>query len=315
MNAYGGGLADVGLPFITPRAESGDDSVLGKLLNPFRDKFTTDPILNNRVTDDFYAKVDELQTVANSADATEEDKLIASYMLSESSEISDLWEKRREIQSSDLPDSTKFEQMHAVKEEINNRMFDALESYENVNINGRYATIDGHRFNKDNSGKWWELKPKKADGTDNGYYKNEQEHLNVLGITPEQYWNNQEYYHEQYNMAVYRPGEYALTEVFGGYDDYMRITGDWSELVTGKNDSGQWNTTVNKKTVGNIIYDLDIPEVEKHILYKSIYNYTDSHNREILEYIDNRDDISWDEMKKIVIELGFTVDENNDIHW
>lgn len=315
MNSYGGGLADVVLPFLTPRAESGSDSILGKVLNPFRDKFTTDPVLNNRVTDDFYAKVDELQAVANSEDATEEDKLIASYMLSESSEISDLWEKRREIQSSDLPDSTKFERMREVKEEINNRMFDALDSYDNVKITGKYATIDGHRFNKDDSGKWWELKPKKADGTDNGYYKNEQEHLNVLGITPEQYWNNQEYYHEQYNMAVYRPGEYALTEVFGGYDDYLRITGDWSDLVTGKNDSGQWNTTVNKKTVGNIIYGLDIPEIEKHILYKSIYNYTDTHNRKILEYLDSRDDINWNEMKKIVIELGFTVDENDNIRW
>ena len=315
LNSYGGGLADIMLPFYTPRAESGEDSFIGKVLNPFRDKFTTDPVLNNRVTDDFYDKVDELQTVANSADATEKDKLIASYMISESSAISDLWEKRREIQSSDLPDSAKFEQMRAVKEEINSRMFEAMESYEDVKITGKYATLNGHRFNKDDSGEWWELKPKKADGTDNGYYKNEQEHLKVLGITPEEYWNNQEYYHEQYNMAIYRPGEYALTKVFGGYDDYMSITEDWSSLATGKNEKGEWNNTVNKKAVGDIIYNLNIPEIEKHILYKSIYNYTDTHNREILEYIDNRGDISWDEMKKIVIELGFTVDENDTIHW
>lgn len=314
LNNYGGGLADVVLPFLTPRAESGSDSFIGKLLNPFRDKFSTDPVLNNRVTDDFYDKVDELKAVANSADATEEDKLISSYMISESSAISDLWEKRREIQSSDLPDSTKFERMREIKEEINRRMFDALDSYENVKVTGKYATVGGHRFNKDDSGKWWELTPKKSDGTDNGYYTNEQDHLKVLGITPEQYWNNQEYYHEQYNTAIYRPGEYALTKVFGGYDDYMNLTKDWSDLVTGKNEKGEWNTTVNKKEVGNIIYNLNIPEIEKHILYKSIYNYTDTHNREILEYIDNRG-FTWDEMKKIVIELGFTVDENNRIHW
>lgn len=315
LNNYGGGLADVMLPFFTPRAESGTDSFIGKLLNPFRDKFSVDPVLNNRVTDDFYDKVDELKAIANSADATEEDKLIASYMISESSAISDLWKKRREIQSSDLPDSTKFERMREVKEEINSRMFNALGGYENVKITGKYATVDGHRFNKDDSGEWWELKPKKSDGTDNGYYMNEQNHLKVLGITPEQYWNNQEYYHEQYNMAIYRPGEYALTEVFGGYGDYMSITEDWSDLVTGKNAKGEWNSTVNKKEVGDIIYNLNIPEIEKHILYKSIYNYTDSHNLEILEYIDSRNDITWEEMKKIVIELGFTVDENNMISW
>jgi hypothetical protein len=54
LNSYSGVIGDVLLPMGTPKAESPDDTLLGKLVAPLKDKFTTDAVLNHRVTGDFY---------------------------------------------------------------------------------------------------------------------------------------------------------------------------------------------------------------------------------------------------------------------
>ena len=63
------------------------------------------------------------------------------------------------------------------------------------------------------------------------------------------------------------------------------------------------------------IYSLDIPEIEKHILFKSQYSYTNKHNYKIINYLNEREDISYEEMESVLTELGFKVDKKGRITW
>ena len=54
---------------------------------------------------------------------------------------------------------------------------------------------------------------------------------------------------------------------------------------------------------------------EKIILFKSEYNADDTYNHDIIEYLNERDDISYQEMETILKYLGFKVDSNGNITW
>ena len=62
-----------------------------------------------------------------------------------------------------------------------------------------------------------------------------------------------------------------------------------------------------KEKVAEYINNLDADYGEKIILFKSEYNADDTYNYEIIDYLNNREDISYEEMVAILKELGFTV--------
>jgi hypothetical protein len=49
-------------------------------------------------------------------------------------------------------------------------------------------------------------------------------------------------------------------------------------------------------------------------LFKSEYKADDSMNMDIIEYLDSREDIDYDQMVTILRELDFTVEGNN-VYW
>ena len=57
------------------------------------------------------------------------------------------------------------------------------------------------------------------------------------------------------------------------------------------------------------INNLDADYYTKIILWKNEYNSDDTYNNEIIEYLNNNDDISEEEMREILLKLGFEVDE------
>lgn len=321
LNQYSGGIGDVLLPMMTPRAESGDDSKYGFLTAPLRDKFTTDSVINSQVVSDYYDTKDALAVKANSSKATEDDYFRDLYMDTVGWELSDLYKQKREIQNSDLPDSEKYAQSRALQEQIVERMKQSLNSYDNINASGVYAEIGDKRFNKDpESGKWYEIKPKNADGSDNWYYQKEQEVTKGLGISYEEYWNNR----EEYNYAYDKPGRYAIAQTVGGYDTYMEYYDaleNWqsdSYISADKDSKGNSISGSRKKKVLDYINGLDIDYGERIILYRTVYSSKSDkrkYNQDIIDYLNGRDDISYDEMKSILEELEMEVDSNGNITW
>lgn len=383
LDQYSGVVGDTVLPFHTPKAESPSDSFLGKVVSPLRDIFTTDSVLNNRVTGDFYDTLEAAEAQAKSKDATMSDKLRSGILISANVEISKLMKEQREIQTSDLPDSEKYQRNRELKEEINSLQKDALDSLKSVFTDGIYAEAGDKRFNyseeddtwwevkpeladgkenwyyiqeqlshdklgmsyadfwngkkppedfegktyyaeyngkrynydvEDNS--WYEIKPKKKNGDDNYYYEQEQLAHDKLGVSYEDFWNNREEYMDA-NYVSDRWGEpfYETAKNVFGSEHFAEIASGMADISADKDENGESIIGSRKRKMEEYIYGLDIPDIEKHILFKSQYSYTNKHNYEIIDYLNDREDISYEQMESILKELGFRVDAHGNIRW
>ena len=120
---------------------------------------------------------------------------------------------------------------------------------------------------------------------------------------------------EEFEYAKKNPEKYALAKAVGGYDTYTVYVDALGDIETDKDKWGQSIKNSRTPKVYDYIYSLDIPEIEKHILFKSEYNSFDDHNIEIIEYLNNRDDISYDEMVAILLDLGFKVSADGMVRW
>lgn len=327
IDQYSGVLGDTILPYMTPKSESPIDSPVGKAFAPLRDIFTTDSTLNNRVTGDFYDTLEEVEAKAESPDATPEDKFLSSYLISANVEVSKLMKQQREIQTSDRPDSEKYRLNKELKEQINEIQKKALEGMENLHVNGNYAEAGGKRFNwstnsKTGETRWYEVTPKKADGTDNKYYQKEQEVTHSFGVSYEDYWNNKEAYDDAFYIASgydnEAGGEGSIMEtvknVFG-VEKFANFAGGLADIKSDYDDNGNAIKGSRKKKLQEYISGLDISAAEKYILYKSQYNWDNSHNYDILNYLNDRDDIDLEDKLTICEELGFTVGKDGRITW
>ena len=78
----------------------------------------------------------------------------------------------------------------------------------------------------------------------------------------------------------------------------------------GRSDSG-----TRKANVLDYLNGLDIDYYEKLILFKNEYNADDTYNYEIIEYLNSRQDISYEDTVTILKELGFTVDSKGNVYW
>lgn len=302
LDQYSGGLGDTFLPMLTPAAERGDDSVEGNLIAPLKDKFTTDGVLKNQGVSDFYDKMDELTTKAKASKATDSDVLSYKYMNSVNAELSELYAKKREIQNSNLADGVKYSQVREIQRQINAIAKDSLNTYGNVSISGGYATVGDIHYRK-NNGEWQKITDKQLE--------NQEAVTSGLGISPNEYWSNK----EEYDYAYDNPEKYAVAKSVGGYEAYKTYSGELYDIKADKDASGKSISGSRKNKVIDYINSLDADYGEKLILFKSEYNADDTYNAEIVEYLNGRDDLSYEDRIAILKELGFTVTADGRATW
>ena len=353
LEQYTGGIGDTVLPMLTPAAERGDNSFAGNLLAPLKDKFTTDSVLKNQNVSDFYETKDELTTNAKASKATDEDVLRSKYMNSVNADLSELYAQKREIQNSNLPDSVKYDRVRDIQQQIVDLSKIGLSNYEKISYESdprtgdEYAKI-GDRYFKNNNGEWTKLsddqltkyKATKAagdayyatDGTNHyrwnvpgedsdsepGWYKITDEQLEKqnkvtkgLGISPEDYWGNK----AEYDYAYEHPENYAVAKAVGGYDSYKAYSSELYDIKADKDSNGKSISGSRKEKVIDYINNLDADYGEKIILFKSEYPADDTYNSDILDYLNSRKDLSYDERVTILKKLGFTVTSDGRVRW
>lgn len=301
LNQYSGGVGDVVLPMLTPEAESGDNSLVGNIIAPFKDKFTTDSTMNNQNVSDFYDTVDELTKNAKSSNATDEDVLKYKYINSVQSELSELYKQKREIQNSDLSDAEKYDAVRDIQKQINSLASESLETYKGVYINDGYATV-GDRHYKLKDGEWQKISDDQLE--------KQNEVVDGLGIDPSEYWANK----SEYDFAYEYPEKYAVAKSVGGYEKYKAYSSELYDIKADKDEDGKSISGSRKEKVIDYINNLDADYGERLILFKNEYNADDTYNEEIIDYLNGREDISYDEMVTILTELGFTV-KNGNVYW
>ena len=303
LDQYSGGVGDVFLPMMTPEAERGNDSLLGNMIAPFKDKFTTDSTMNNQNVSDFYDTMDKLTANAKSSKATDEDVLKYKYMNSINSELGKLYAKKREIQSSDLSSAEKYEAVREVQEQIVALTRESLDTYENVQISDGYAVIGDRHYRLTDKGEWQKISEKQLES--------QEDVTGGLGISASDYWSNK----TEYDFAYEYPEKYTVAKALGGYESYKKYSSELYDIKADKDENGKSITGSRKEKVIEYVNGLDIDYGARLIIFKNEYNADDTYNYEIIDYLNSRQDISFEEMATILKELGFDVDSDGNISW
>ncbi len=326
LNQYSGVLGDTVLPFLTPKAESPYDNPVAKVMAPLRDRFTTDVVLNNRVTGDFYEALEAAEVKAQEEGATMEDKLLSSVLIGYNVKVSKLMKQQRGIQGSGLLDSEKFAQNKELKRQINDLEREALEAANQMKITGVYAEAGGNRYNygKDSTTgeeRWFEITPTKKDGTDNWFYKQEQAVTKGLGISPAEYWNHRQMYDDFYYVAAGYDKDSTADDVIEtaravfGYERFAEYASVLKTLRADKDADGNPIRGTKFKKVQAFVDRLDIPDIEKKILMKMQYPSNNRNSYEIVQWLDENDSISRESFVKILGELGYKIDDQGMVTW
>lgn len=296
LNQYSGGVGDMFLPILTPEAERGDDSLVGNMIAPLKDKFTTDSVMNNQNVSDFYDTVDALTRNANSSYATDEDILMSKYINSVNAELGDLYKQKREIQNGTLTDAEKYAAVRRLQEQINELVKESLATYESVNVDNGYATVGDRHYKMNKDGEWEKITDKQLEKQNSV--------TSGLGISASEYWGNK----EEYDYAYEYPEKYAVAKSVGGYSAYKTYSSELYDIKSDKDRNGKSINGSRKEKVIDYINNLDADYYAKIILYKSEYPSDNSYDVEIIEHLNSRQDLTYEERVTILTQLGFRVE-------
>jgi hypothetical protein len=121
-----------------------------------------------------------------------------------------------------------------------------------------------------------------------------------------------------YSWAYENPGKYTLSKAVA--DDFLTFYEYKSAMsdFDAKDANGKTVSGLKKERVTEYINGLDLDYGQKIILYRSMYDSSEdksAYNYEIIDYLNNREDISYDEMVTILKELGFVVHSDGRVTW
>jgi hypothetical protein len=147
-------------------------------------------------------------------------------------------------------------------------------------------------------------------------YPEKYKFLEANGISVEDYQNFDDDTKDAYSWAYQNPEKFTLSKaVASDLMTYRKYTSDLGDLKADKDAAGKSISGSRKEKVLDYINNLDADYGEKIILFKSEYPSDDTYNMEIVEYLNNREDISYEEMVTILRELKFTVLDDGTVLW
>ena len=119
---------------------------------------------------------------------------------------------------------------------------------------------------------------------------------------------------EEFDFATKNPEKYAFAKSVGGYSAYQTYSDALYDIKADKDASGKSINGSRKEKVLDYINNLDADYYTKIILWKSEYPSDDNYNREIVDYINNRSDLSYEDKVSVLAELGFRVTADGQIY-
>jgi hypothetical protein len=122
-----------------------------------------------------------------------------------------------------------------------------------------------------------------------------------------------------YTWAYENPGKYTMSKAIS--DDFMVYYNHRSALYDLKADKDANGNTISgskKEKVIDYINNSDLDYGQRIILYRSMYSSKQDkadYNSDIIDYLNSRDDISYEDMVTILEELDMVVDDEGYITW
>lgn len=116
---------------------------------------------------------------------------------------------------------------------------------------------------------------------------------------------------EEFDFANKYPDKYAVAKSVGGYSSYKTYAEALGDIKADKDANGKTITGSRKEKVIQYINGLNADYETKIILYKAEYPSDDTYNADIINYVNNRSDLTYGERVAILTELGFRVVNGN----
>ena len=139
---------------------------------------------------------------------------------------------------------------------------------------------------------------------DNGKY----DFLTSNGISYREFKDFDDDTKDAYSWAFENQEKYRMAEtLYGDFPTYYQRKKDL-DAFDAKDEYGNTVNGLKKQRVFDYIEGLQLDAGEKMIMFKSYYPKDDTYNYEIIDYLNNRDDISYEEMNEILIALGFKIE-------
>ena len=136
------------------------------------------------------------------------------------------------------------------------------------------------------------------------------------GISYSDYANGDDDTKDAYNWAYNNPDKYLVSKAAASdVVQYRKYTKALNNISADKDAYGKTISGSRKNKVIAYVNSLDIDYGERLILFKSEYPSDDTYNNEIVEYLNGREDISFDEEVAILKELGFIVLPDGTVQW
>jgi hypothetical protein len=147
------------------------------------------------------------------------------------------------------------------------------------------------------------------------------EFLKSNGISYTDYKSDEdtkEYYDSAYEWYNNNPEKVTVSKVISSdFMTFYQYRADISNFDA-KDANGETVSGLKKERVTNYINGLDLDYGQKLILFKSYYD-SKADKKEcvygIVEYLNNREDVSYEEMETILEEIGYKVDSQGNIYW
>jgi hypothetical protein len=295
---------------------------------------------------DFQDREKKIADTVEAGNAPDMVIIMNKYLNSVRSEMSALLKEEEEL----LDDATlngfdKARRLIKIREEYNALAKARFNDYGNITFDGNYASVGGQYYQwytpKDGDPEWRKMSDAQVDqylttkdagdayyatngkthyrrNDDDEWVKITEDQLikqkkvtHELGISAEDYWSNK----EEYDFAYEYPERYSVAKMVGGYQNYKAYSDELNSIKADYDKNGKSISGSRKAKVYDYIWNLDIPEVQKMILFKSEYTADDTYNVSIIEYINGRRDMSKQEKISVLKKLGFDVDENGKISW
>lgn len=138
--------------------------------------------------------------------------------------------------------------------------------------------------------------------------------LQANDVSYEEY-NRNDVSRDAYNWAFKNQEGYTVSRAVSDVVTYRQIAGSLYDIKADKDSEGKSISGSRKEKVLDYINGLDLDYGARLILFKSEYPSYDDANMDIIDYLNNRDDISYEDMVTILTELEFTVDAEGNIYW
>ena len=147
-------------------------------------------------------------------------------------------------------------------------------------------------------------------------YPEKYQFLEANGISVEEYNSFDDDTKDAYSWAYQNPEKYLVSKaVSSDLVKYRKYASDLNDIRADKDASGKSISGSAKEKKINYLNSLDIDYGARMVLFKMEYPSDDTYNKELIEYLDSRADISYEDTVTILRELGFTVTDDGTVLW